>query len=263
MGETVLDLGINGKNALITGGSRGLGRQSTLSLAREGVNVAICARGQERLEQTAAELQDFGVRVAAINADMSLPESAANVFAEAESALGSIDILINNVGGSLGTSSVLATSDEDFRAVFEVNLWAALRLMQLASPGMRDRNWGRIVNIASIWGREYGGSAPYMASKASLIAVTKHLAMQLAPDGICVNSIAPGSIEFPGGGWERFRNSNTPEDVAEFLKWNLPAGKFGYPEPIGDTVAFLSSENASWIMGACLNVDGGQSKSLF
>ena len=78
-----------------------------------------------------------------------------------------------------------------------------------------------------------------------------------------MNSIAPGSIEFPGGGWERFKNSNSEEDVAEFIKWSLPAGKFGYPEPIGDTVAFLSSENASWIMGACINVDGGQSKSLF
>jgi|TARA_B110000196_G_C21101044_1_gene642615 3-oxoacyl-[acyl-carrier protein] reductase len=263
MGETVLDLGIKGRNALITGGSRGLGRQSAISLAREGVNVAICARGQERLDDTADELRNSGATVVAINADMSLPESAANVFAEAEVALGSIDILVNNVGGSLGTSDVLATSEEDFRAVFEVNLWSSVRLMQLAAPGMRERNWGRIVNIASIWGREHGGSAPYMASKASLIAVTKHLALQLAPDGICVNSVAPGSIEFPGGGWERFRNSNTPEDVAEFLKWNLPAGKFGYPEPVGDTVTFLSSENAGWIMGACINVDGGQSKSLF
>ncbi|MDP6821681.1 MAG: SDR family NAD(P)-dependent oxidoreductase [Dehalococcoidia bacterium] len=258
-----MDLGIKGRNALITGGSRGLGRQSAISLAREGANVAICARGQERLDETAAELRNHGGSVVAINADMSLPEAAASVFAEAESALGSVDILINNVGGSLGTSTVLATSEEDFQAVFDVNLWSSVRLMQLAAPGMRDRKWGRIVNIASIWGREYGGSAPYMASKASLIAVTKHLAIQLAPDGICVNSVAPGSIEFPGGGWERFRNSNTPEDVAEFLKWNLPAGKFGYPEPIGDTVAFLSSENAGWIMGACINVDGGQSKNLF
>lgn len=263
MGEIVLNLGIKGRNALITGGSRGLGRQSAISLAREGVNVAICARGQERLDETAVELRSSGAKVVAINADMSLPEAAADVFAEAEAALGPIDILVNNVGGSLGTSDVLSTSEEDFRAVFEVNLWSSVRLMQLAAPGMRERNWGRIVNIASIWGREYGGSAPYMASKASLIAVTKHLALQLAPDGICVNSVAPGSIEFPGGGWERFRNSNTPEDVAEFLKWNLPAGKFGYPEPVGDTVAFLSSENAGWIMGACINVDGGQSKSLF
>jgi 3-oxoacyl-[acyl-carrier protein] reductase len=263
MGETVLDLGIRGRNALITGGSRGLGRQSAISLAREGVNVAICARGQERLDETAAELRNSGATVVAIKADMSMPEAAAAVFKEAEAAIGPIDILVNNVGGSLGTSDVLATSEEDFKAVFEVNLWSSVRLMQLAAPGMRERKWGRIVNIASIWGREHGGSAPYMASKASLIAVTKHLALQLAPDGICVNSVAPGSIEFPGGGWERFRNSNTPEDVAEFLKWNLPAGKFGYPEPVGDTVAFLSSENASWIMGACINVDGGQSKSLF
>ena len=128
---------------------------------------------------------------------------------------------------------------------------------------MGGRGWGRIVNIASIWGREYGGSAPYMASKASLIAVTKHLALQLAPDGICVNSIAPGSIEFPGGGWERFRNSNSEEDVAEFIKWGLPAGKFGYPEPVGETGAFLSSENAIWNMGRCINGDGGKSRSLF
>ncbi len=258
-----MDLGIKGKNALITGGSRGLGRQSAISLAREGVNVAICARGQEKLDQTAVELRRSGANVIAINADMSVPEAAAIVFDRAESELGPIDILVNNVGGSLGTSDALVTSEEDFQAVFDVNLWSSLRLMKLAAPGMRARGWGRIVNIASIWGREHGGGAPYMAAKASLIAVTKHLALQLAADGICVNSVAPGSIEFPGGGWERFRNANTPEDVAAFLKWNLPAGKFGYPEPVGDTVAFLSSENASWIMGACINVDGGQSKSLF
>ena len=258
-----MDLGIKGRNALITGGSRGLGRQSALSLAREGVNVAICARGQERLDETAAELRSSGVKVVAISADISTRDAPASVFAQAESALGTIDILVNNVGGSLGTSNTLDTSEDDFQAVFDINLWASVRLMKLAAPGMRERGWGRIVNIASIWGREYGGSAPYMASKASLIAVTKHLALQLAPDGICVNSIAPGSIEFPGGGWERFRNSNSEEDVAEFIKWGLPAGKFGYPEPVGDTVAFLSSENASWIMGACINVDGGQSRSLF
>lgn len=258
-----MDLGIKGRNALVTGGSRGLGRQAALSLAREGVNVAICARGEEGLRETAEELRALGSAVVDVTADLSSPDAADGLIASVEERLGPIDILVNNVGGTLGTSDVLASSLEDFSRVFDLNLFSALRLMKSVAPGMRERGWGRIINIASIYGREHGGGAPYMAAKASLIAVTKHLALQLAPDGICVNSVAPGSILFPGGSWDRFITGQPEPVVTEFIGRNLPAGKFGWPEPIGDTVAFLASERASLIMGACINVDGGQSRSLF
>ena len=258
-----MDLGIKGKTALITGGSRGLGRQSALALAREGVNVAICARGEERLAETAAELRGLGVGVGAYTADLGKPDAAEHLMRSAEADLGPLDILVNNVGGSLGTNDLINSSLEDFQTVMEVNLWSAVRLMKLAVPGMRERKWGRVINIASIYGREHGGTAPYMTAKAAMIAATKHTAMTVARDGVTVNAIAPGSILFPGGSWDRFVKNSSKETVDEFIARNLPMGKFGWPEPIGAAVAFLASRQADLIVGACLNIDGGQSHSLF
>lgn len=258
-----MDLGIKGKNALVTGGSRGLGRQAALALAREGVNIAICARGEDRLSETASELRQTGVKVASAVADLSDANAAQGLVETITGDLGQIDILVNNVGGSMGTSDLINSSVEDFQAVMEVNLWSAVRLMKLVLPAMKDHGWGRVINISSIYGREYGGTAPYMTAKAAMIAATKHAAMTMAREGVTVNAIAPGSILFPGGSWDRFIKNNTPETVDEFIDRNLPAGKFGWPEPIGATVAFLASTHADLIMGACINVDGGQSHSLF
>ena len=222
-----MDLGIKGKNALVTGGSRGLGRQGALALAREGVNVAICARGEERLNETAEEIRKLGVNVSATVADMGKSEAAEAVMEAATRDLGQVDILVNNVGGSMGTSDLLGSSIDDFQAVMDVNLWSAVRLMKLALPGMRERGWGRVINIASIYGREHGGTAPYMTAKAAMI-----------------------------------RPADEPLESSE-IERNLPAGKFGWPEPVGATVAFLASAHADLIMGACINVDGGQSHNLF
>ena len=155
------------------------------------------------------------------------------------------------------------TSLEQFREGLEVNLVSAYRMIALVLPHMREQGWGRIINISSIYGREHGGSIDYMAGKAGLIALSKHLALQLAPINVRVNSIAPGSIDFPGSTWDRFQQNNPPEVVDEFIARNLPAGRFGWPEPIGEMVAFLASDRADLVTGACINVDGGQSKSLF
>lgn len=258
-----MDLGIKGKIALVTGGSRGLGRQSALALAAEGVNVAICARGQDRLNQTADELKAAGVNVGAYVADLSDESGAAALTTQVEADLGPIDILVNNVGGSLGTSDLVNSSLDDFHMVMNANLWSAVALMKLVVPGMQQRRWGRVVNISSIFGREYGGTAPYMAAKAAMIAASKHTGMAVAKDGVTVNSVAPGSILHPGGSWEKFIENSTTEQVDEFIARNLPMGKFGWPEPIGATVAFLASTQADLITGACLNVDGGQSHNLF
>lgn len=134
--------------------------------------------------------------------------------------------------------------------------------MKLVIPHMQEQKWGRIINIASIWGREHGGNISYMSTKAALIGATKHAALSLAKDGILVNSIAPGSIAHEGGSWERFQNENSPDVVESFIAQNLPMGKFGWPEPLGDLVAFLSSERAGLVTGACIVIDGGQSKSM-
>ena len=138
-----------------------------------------------------------------------------------------------------------------------------MRLSSLVLAHMKAQQWGRIINISSIWGREHGGSIDYMTGKAGLIAFSKHLALQMAPHNVLVNCVAPGSIDFPGGSWDRFQKTQTPEVVTDFVSHNLPMGRFGWPEPIGEMVAFLASDRADLITGACVNVDGGQSKSLF
>ena len=258
-----MDLGIKGKRALITGGSRGLGRQSAFALAREGVDVAVCARGQETLDATVAEIADLGVSAVGYSLDMGDEAAPAEAVSRMSSDLGEPDIVVNNVGGSMGTSDVIGSSIEDFELVIDLNLWSAIRLIKLTLPGMQARGWGRIINISSIYGREAGGTAPYMTAKAAMIALSKHAALSSAPSGVTVNSVAPGSILFPGGTWERFQENNTPEAVDEFIARNLPMGKFGWPEPIGATVAFLASQHADLITGACINVDGGQSHNLY
>ena len=258
-----MDLSLNGKVAMITGGSRGLGRQCALALGQEGCAVSICGRDGDRVNATAAELAAQGITVHGSQADVTQPDDAARFLAETAAALGAPDILVNNVGGRRGSVLFDETSMEQFLEGLEVNLISAVRMTKLALPHMQARGWGRIINIASIYGREHGGSVDYMTGKAGMIAFSKHLALQLAPSGVLVNCVAPGSIDFPGSSWDRFQQNNTPEVVDEFIDRNLPMGKFGWPEPIGETVAFLASDRANLITGACINVDGGQSKSLF
>ena len=257
-----MDLGIAGKNALVTGGSRGLGRQAALSLAAEGVNVAICGRSRDTLDRTVAELEGLGVSAVGVEADVSAAEDIEPLYRSVTASLGEIDILVNNVGGVRVREDIMGTSLEDFRATFDLNLFGGYHLMQLAIPHMKRQKWGRVVNIVSIWGREYGGNIGYMSAKAAVIAATKHAGVTLAKDGVLVNSIAPGSISHAQGTWERFQDENSPEVVADFIERNLPMGKFGWPEPVGDLVAFLASERAGLITGACIVVDGGQSYSL-
>ena len=258
-----MDLGIEGKVAMVTGGSRGLGRQAAQCLAREGCKISICARGAEQLEATVAEFAAQGYQVHGTQADVTIDEDAARFHQETISSLGNPDILVNNVGGRRGSAVFEETTLEQFREGIEVNLISAFRMIALVLPHMKDQGWGRIINISSIYGREHGGSIDYMTGKAGLIAFSKHLALQLAPINVRVNCIAPGSIDFPGGSWDRFQKTNSPEVVSEFIARNLPAGKFGWPEPIGEMVAFLASDRADLVTGACINVDGGQSKSLF
>ena len=257
-----MDLALQGKVAMITGGSHGLGKQAADSLAREGGKVAICARGQENLDATVAELTAKGYEVLAVQADVMKQEDLKNFHDQTVKAFGEVDILVNNAGGRKGTADFQETGVQTFREGMEFNFMSAVELIYLVLPHMREQKWGRVISISSIYGREYGGSVDYMTGKAALIAFSKHLALNLMKENVLVNCIAPGSIDFPGSSWDRFQQNSTPNQIADFIDRNLPAGKFGWPEPIGDTVAFLASENASMITGTCLNVDGGQSRSL-
>ena len=256
-----MDFGLSGKTALVTGGSRGLGRHSALSLAGEGCNVAICARGKESLDQTVEDLRSLGIEALGIQADVATEEGTTRVIEETLSALGPVDVLVNNAGDAIG-DDFDAADDAAWAFTFELILFSGIRLIRRSLPHMKRQKWGRIVNVSSIWGREYGPALTYVTAKAALIAFSKTLAVELADSGVTVNTIAPGSIEFPGGVWDDFRQGNPPEVVEDFITQNLPMGRFGWPEPIGDLVAYLASTQADLMTGACINIDGGQSKSL-
>ena len=257
-----MDLGIAERVALVTGGSRGLGRQAALALAREGCRVAICARSTDTLEAVVKELQAMNVQAVGVQADVTEEEGCRRFYDDAVAALGPADILVNNVGGSKGGRDFDTATDQDWLDTVTLNLFSTVRMTRLALPGMKERRWGRIVNIASIFGREHGGGVSYMTTKAAVIALSKHLALSLASHNVLVNTVSPGSIQFPGGNWERFVESNPPEVVQEFISRNLPMGKFGWPEPVGALVAFMCSERADLLTGASVNIDGGQSRSL-
>ncbi|MEC8945862.1 MAG: SDR family oxidoreductase [Chloroflexota bacterium] len=256
-----MDLGIEGKVALVTGGSRGLGKQAAMSLAKEGVHVVICARTESTLYETVDHIRKMGGHISGFVADISQTDERQKLYESVIEENGNIDILVNNAGGSV-RGDIVSTTDQQWKDLLDLNLISAIEMSRLVIPEMKEKEWGRIINVASIWGREYGGGAAYMTTKAALIALTKNTALDYAKHGILVNCVAPGSIEFAGGSWDRFQQ-NQPKDVVEsFVSQNLPMGKFGWPEPVGDLITFLSSENLGILTGACINIDGGQSKSL-
>lgn len=251
-----MDLELKGKVAVVTGGSRGIGRAICLGLAEEGCDIAFFARGEEGLRQTESELRSRGVRVLAVPVDATAAGTVEDFIERAAATLGGIDILVNNVGGARP-----GDDDATWQAAIELNLLAAVRASRAVLPHMRARGGGSIIHITSIYGRESGGPPTYNAVKAAMNGHSKMLALQLAPEGIRVNAVAPGSIRFPGGSWDR-RVQQDPEGMKRFVEQNIPSGRFGTPEEVADVVVFLASRRARWITGACINVDGGQSRSL-
>jgi len=193
-------------------------------------------------------------------ADVTQAEGVQSVIDRTVAAFGGLDILVNNVGLG-GGAGLLDTSDEQWREAFDHTLLPAVRASKLAVPHMQRRGGGVIVIIASIFGREAGGRMTYNAVKAAEISLAKSLAQQLAPSNIRVNSVSPGSILFDGGSWWR-RQQADPAGIAEFVVRELPFGRFGRAEEVGDVVAFLCSARASWISGASIVVDGCQSRAF-
>ncbi len=255
-----MDLLLTGKAAIVTGSSRGLGLASAKALAAEGCRVCLCAREPTMLEKAANEVRAISKdSVIAVTADLSSPAGAEKVVTAALDAFGGVDVLVNNVATAKG-SDIVHTSDAEWQEAFDHTLYPAIRMSRLVVPHMRKAGGGSIVMIASIWGRESGGRMAYNAVKAAEISLAKSMAQQLAKDGIRVNSVAPGSILFAGGSWEK-RQQADPAGIAEFIRTELPFGRFGRPEEVGAAVAFLASPRASWISGSSVPVDGCQSRS--
>ncbi|HVC78456.1 MAG TPA: SDR family oxidoreductase [Candidatus Micrarchaeaceae archaeon] len=249
-----MDLGIAGKVALVTASTRGIGLGIANALAAEGVRVAVVARTEADVKRTAAAIGGAGVV-----ADLLTEEGCRRAVAEAEQSLGPIDILINNLGVRAG-SSWADTGPGEFEAAFAGNVGVSVRMTQLALPSMLTRGWGRVVVISSVWGRESGGAPAYNAAKAAEISFVTSLAREVAGKGVTVNTIAPGSILWEGGGWHR-RQQADPDAIADLVRREMPLGRFGSVEEVAGVVAFVCSKQASLVNGAAIAVDGAQSRS--
>lgn len=257
-----MDLELKGKVAIVTGSSKGIGKGIANGLAMEGCHITICARQKENLESAAAEIRQKGVEVLSVPCDITKPEDSNGLVERTMERFKRLDILINNVGGNR-RKSFEDTTDEDWEDLINLNLTSHIRITRDAVKTMKKQGSGSIIFISSIFGRESGGPtlSIYNTTKSAMISLSKIMASELASHGIRVNTVAPGSIRFPGGSWDK-RSKQDPEGIAEFIKLNLPFGRFGTVEEVANTVCFLASGKASWLSGTCINVDGGQSKSL-
>jgi 3-oxoacyl-[acyl-carrier protein] reductase len=260
-----MNLGLTGKYAFITGGSHGIGRAIALSLADEGCNVAICGRKQEWLDQTAADITLRNVEVLALQGDVTDPEEVSRMIRIIGDTWGTLHILVNNVGGGgrWGKEAIDENTDEVWLEVFNKNAMSAVRCTTAVIPWMKRQQWGRIITITSIYGREGGGRPWFNMAKAAQTSLMKCLGLdrELVRYGITFNSVAPGPIMIPDTGWdlERLRD---PEAFAEKAREQFTLGRLGTPEEVADVVTFLCSEKASLVNGASIVVDGGESRAF-
>lgn len=237
--------------ALVTGSSRGLGRATALRLAAAGFSVAVhYVRGSASAAEVVAQIEAGGGRAQAFGADVADPEACAQLIKEVTAAFGSLDVLVNNAGVTRDTLA-LRMKTEDWDAVLQTNLASAFHLSKGALRGMLRSGWGRIVNVSSVVGLMGNvGQANYVAAKAGLLGLTKALAREYAGKGVTVNSVAPGFIE-----------SDMTEGLAAELRsaylQQIPVGRFGRPEEVAAAIAFLVSDDAGYINGQTLTIDGG------
>jgi len=254
-----MDLELADKVAVVTGSSRGIGQGIATRLVQEGAHVVFCARGQEQLDAAVTAAAGPGKAVA-LAADVSTADGAERVVAAAVHEFGGLDIVVNNVGGS-GARTVADMDGADLDAVLDKNLFSALHVSRASLPHLRARQGGVIAIVSSVYGREAGGGPSYNVAKAAEISLAKAMARDLARDRIRVFSVAPGSVRFPGGSWDR-RMLDDPEATTAFVEREIPWGRFGTVNEVADVVTFLVSPRASWVTGACVPIDGGQSRAF-
>ena len=260
-----MNLGIQGKVALVTGGSHGIGLAAARALASEGCRVAICARNVDRVDEAVRDFKSSGVAALGVSADVLNRADIERVVKTVIEAWGTIHILVNNVGGGgrWGSPVVEETSEDVWTDVYNKNALAAIRFTRLAIPCMRKQQWGRVVTVASVLGREGGGRPWFNMAKSAEISLMKTLAMTpyLVRDGITFNTVAPGSIMIPDTGWDK-ESKEYPKEFAEKLDRDFPLGRLGTPEEVATLIVFACSENARLLNGATIVVDGGESHSF-
>ncbi len=265
-----MDLGLKGKVAMVTGASRGIGKACASTLAEEGCNLAICARGKDALANTAQELTSKGSEVLSVPVDVTVSAEISDFVDATVKRFSRVDILVNNAGtGRL--SDMMDLTEEEIRLNMDLMFYAPIWCSRAVIPHMRNQGWGRIINISSVFGKQPGGLLDYDAIKAAVNMFTKDLSNYLAKDGILVNAVCPGPIrgplwEGPGQLGDQL-GSVLGMSGAEAVKWfaenNIPLGHHGDPEDIASMVAFLASEKAKFITGQLINVDGGMVKAAF
>lgn len=247
-----MDLGIKGKRVVVAGGSRGIGRAIALAFAQEGAAVSICARGEAGLRDAEAALKQTGAKVHAASCDLGDGPAVIGYIEAAAAALGGIDILVNNASG-FGT-----TDDEaGWAAAINVDLMGTVRASQTAIPHLQKAGGGSILHVSSIAALiPTGRNPPYGAIKAALVQLTMTQALNLAKSNIRVNCLAPGSIEFPGGVWDKAKTENPA--LYNRMLGNIPFGRMGRVEEMANVALFLCSDAASWVTGQTVAADGGQ-----
>ncbi|MEM5787755.1 MAG: SDR family oxidoreductase [Syntrophobacteraceae bacterium] len=252
-----MNLGIEGKRALITGAGRGLGRSIALCLAEEGVRICGVSRNIDNLNSLVDKLGDGHL---ALSYDLMEESAPAAMVKEMHERFGAPEIVIHNLGGTMDITDPLCGVQE-WRKIYRFNLEIAIELNLLLLPHMKSQGWGRVVHVSSVASLENQGTVPYCSMKAALNAYTRSLGRFVSPDGICIASVLPGAVFTEGGYWD-YTSKNRPDHFERYRKERMAIQRFGKPAEIGRVVAFLCSEHASFVVGSSFLVDGGQGRSF-